>query len=129
MYLSGSNAGLGREDDAGLVRVYLPKNKPHLIKELSDIPTLAPLDQTRLVQDMLNAVHLAAAAEALALAASIGLNVKATYNVIKKAAGSSRIFVSLGEAFSQGAEEAPHTLRTVFEKLVRPAVNQMAQRH
>lgn len=73
------------------------KSTKHFMHTLSDklyvIPgQLGQASKAQLVYQLLLGLHIATAAEAMALAARAGLNTKATFDIISNAAGSSSAF-------------------------------------
>jgi 3-hydroxyisobutyrate dehydrogenase len=94
MYTLASSNGLGREDDAGLVRIYLPRDSSSLVCKLAHTAVDADNFHSRVtvVLKLLEGIHLAAAIEAFAMAAKFGLDLKAVHEIISNAAGTSRSF-------------------------------------
>ena len=120
LYVSASEAGIGREDDSGLVRTSLPKESPHLIKELSGRMTSGSEDGVELIMSLLNAVHLVVTAEALSFAVRIGLDVNETYKIIQTAAGASRVFVDAGHEMIRRSNIEARRVQEASERLVGP---------
>ncbi|MCJ1387128.1 hypothetical protein MMC17_010257 [Xylographa soralifera] len=95
VYLSGLSRGMGPEDDAGLIRLYL--SKP------SSEPVLSPKGASRdsdtnmkLVISLLSGIHLCAAAESIAFADHLGLDPSQFSDVVNSAAGGSWMFHDRG---------------------------------
>jgi 3-hydroxyisobutyrate dehydrogenase len=90
---TGVSAGYGLEDDARLVKVYLPQDHGLVLQLASSTTPLAADDpKLKLVKQVMAGVHMAAAAEAMSLGARVGLDQATMYEIIKGAAGSSWIF-------------------------------------
>jgi len=95
VYLSGLSHGMGPEDDAGLIRLYLsklgsqPVSKPNVASEVSG-------SKTNLVITLLKGIHLCAAAEAIAFADHLGLDASQFSSVVNSAAGGSWMFCDRG---------------------------------
>jgi 3-hydroxyisobutyrate dehydrogenase len=119
LYISASSAGLGREDDAGIVRTYLPANSPSLVKDLIGVEQPENADtKTATVIALLEGIHLVATAEAIALAARCGTDTKSAYNIISNAAGTSRIFESRGTEMVERKFNSSKTLEEATKTLV-----------
>lgn len=119
---SGVSAGLGSADDANLVGVYLPQN-PTAILELASLPEPLSAEnaELKLVKQAMAGVHLAAAAEAMCLAAKVGLDAKTMYEIISTAAGASKIFVEKAPMWLSGEWTSGKTIDDVLAELVSPA--------
>ncbi|MCJ1399275.1 hypothetical protein MMC11_002477 [Xylographa trunciseda] len=95
VYLSGLSHGMGAEDDAGLIRLYLsklgsqPVPKPNGTSEVS-------ASNMNLVITLLKGIHLCAAAEAIAFADHLGLDTSQFSGVVNSAAGGSWMFRDRG---------------------------------
>lgn len=92
-YLFGAKQGLGQEDDAGLVRLFLADD-PHLVARAADREVDHSNDKNMIptLVQFLNIVHTLAAVEALALGQKLGLFIKSLSSIIGTAAGSSESF-------------------------------------
>jgi 3-hydroxyisobutyrate dehydrogenase len=122
IYISSSSNGLGREDDAGVVRAYLPVDSPSLIKDMTSAPgSSEDARKTSIVLQLLEGIHLIAAVEALALARKCGLDVKYVYEIISNAAGTSRTFESRGPGLVDGSLQSPTALSQTISSLVSAA--------
>ena len=123
---TGVSAGYGLEDDSAVYRVYLPKT-PSLVYDQTTSESLASADaeNTKLVIDMLRGVHLASAAESMALGKKVGLDTKSLYEIIQTAAGSSKMFVErvpemLSGTYESGSlEDIRAGLRAVLDKAAK----------
>jgi 3-hydroxyisobutyrate dehydrogenase len=71
--------------------------------------------KVKMVNQLLAGVHIAAAAEALTLAASAGLDLKMVYDVIRVSAGSSWMFENRGQHIVEG-DYAPRSTVNIFVK-------------
>ncbi|KAL2838467.1 NAD binding domain of 6-phosphogluconate dehydrogenase-domain-containing protein [Aspergillus pseudoustus] len=92
LYLLGAQMGYDREDDAGVVRVFLPKS-PSLVYSAARAATSPDDPRTfELIRCLLEIVHTVAAIEALALGDSLGLSTRDLVRIISNAAGASEAF-------------------------------------
>ncbi len=71
--------------------------------------------KVKMINQLLAGVHIAAAAEALTLAAHVGLDLKTVYDVIKVSAGSSWMFENRGAHIVEG-DYAPRSAVNIFVK-------------
>lgn len=69
----------------------------------------------KLVNQLLAGVHIAAAAEAMAFGAKLGLETRSLYNMIKNAAGGSWMFENRVPAMLN-ADWTPHSMLAIFVK-------------
>ena len=119
MYISASSLGLGRQDDAGIVRVYLPASSSSLV---ADYASLEPEEDAShgltAVLQLLEGVHLASSLEALDLAQKCGLEANYVHEVISNAAGTSRVFERFGPAIVEDGCVSPEHLSQVISSLV-----------
>ncbi|KUJ15291.1 uncharacterized protein LY89DRAFT_648509 [Mollisia scopiformis] len=115
---SGVGAGLGLVDDANLVGVYLPQD-PTAILKLASLPEPLAADnaELRLVEKAMAGVHLAAAAEAMCLAAKVGLDAKTMFEIISTAAGASKMFVKKAPLWLSGEWKSGKTVDDVIAEL------------
>jgi len=118
-------AGFGLEDDSRLSKVYLPQTPTLVLSQASTPPppftsstSGLQTENLRLVKQVMTAVHLAAAAEALSLGKRVGLDMKMLYDIIAKAAGTSRMFVERGPGMLSGIWMGGKTVTDVVEELV-----------
>lgn len=119
IYLSASSNGTGRQDDAGIVRAYLPVESPSLVSHLTTAQQPDDVaSKTSLVLNLLEGIHLAATVEALALANKCGLDVKYVYEIISNAAGTSRVFENRGPGIVDGSLTSPVSLSQAIGSLV-----------
>ena len=94
-YLTGLLHDFGPEDDAGMVRIYCP----HFATPES-VPIESPTqedaaERIQLVLDLLEIVHLVAAAEAISFANRLGLDLKQFALLVNDAAGGTAAFQSI----------------------------------
>jgi 3-hydroxyisobutyrate dehydrogenase len=116
---SGVSAGLGPADDANLVGVYLPQDPTAILKLASSTESLtADNAGLKLVKQALAGVHLAAAAEAMSLAAKVGLDAKTMYEIISTAAGASKQFVEKAPMWLSGEWTSGKSIDDVLAELV-----------
>ena len=95
VYLSGLSRGMGPEDDAGLIRLYLskPDEKPAPSLNGTGENTASNME---LVIQLLEGIHLCAAAEAIAFANHLKLDQTQFFDVVNSAAGGSWMFRDRG---------------------------------
>jgi 3-hydroxyisobutyrate dehydrogenase len=118
LYLLGAQMGYDREDDSGVVRVFIP-DRPSLVS--TSTQTARNPDDLGIfehVKSMLEIVHTVAAIEALALGDSLELSARELVSIISNAAGASEAFravapLVIGDGFSSGP-----TISETREKLV-----------
>jgi 3-hydroxyisobutyrate dehydrogenase len=116
------SAGFGLEDDAQLPKVYLPKDPTLVLKQASSETIIAADDKKlRLVSQIMEGVHLAAAAEAMSLGAKVGLNLPQLYEIISTAAGASWMFVDRTPQLLSGKWTSKKTVNNVISELVGPS--------
>ncbi|KAH8690063.1 putative 3-hydroxyisobutyrate dehydrogenase [Talaromyces proteolyticus] len=93
LYLLGAQMEYEREDDSGVVRVFLPKS-PSLVSDSKstqmDVSQFA--GAYKLIHQLLEIVHTAAAIEAVALGINLGLQASELISIISNAAGVSESF-------------------------------------
>jgi 3-hydroxyisobutyrate dehydrogenase-like beta-hydroxyacid dehydrogenase len=125
VYFSGLSRGFGPDDDSSLIRLYTEgKGKVGPVKGLaeSDDAKLA------LVLDLLRGILLCSAAESLAFASAVGLDLEQVHDLCINAAGGSRLLEKVGpeiiKAFKEGnvksgwaAAEGSPGLKEIGEKL------------
>lgn len=92
MYLSALGRGFGRDDDAGVIRMYFP-DKPSVKLTPTDEDTTSKID---LIVKLLKGIHVCAAAEAIAFTKHLGLDLEQFYELTKDAAGGSKEFQGPG---------------------------------
>lgn len=78
-------------------------------------PEIGLGSQVKMINQLLAGVHIAAAAEALTLAASAGLDLTMVYDVIKVSAGSSWMFENRGAHIVEG-DYTPRSTVNIFVK-------------
>lgn len=93
LYMLGSLNGYGREDDSGLIRIYLGRDT---LARAEETETVNDAEETVLVISALRGVHVVVAAEAFALATRLGLEPALLFDGVKGAAGSSCAFEAHG---------------------------------
>ena len=104
VYFSGIGRGYGPDDDSSLIRLYTEgKGK------VGPVHGLAESEEAKLalVIDLLKGVLLCSAAEALAFASAVGLDLDQVFDLCINAAGGSKMLQNFGpdiiKAFKQGA--------------------------
>ncbi|KAL9114853.1 MAG: hypothetical protein Q9227_001096 [Pyrenula ochraceoflavens] len=88
-YLTGLRMGHGSHDDAGMVRLFYEEP---LSKQKSDATPEAQSQGEQLVVKLLKGIHLAGVAEAVAFVRHLGLPFEQFDNLVKNAAGGSKMF-------------------------------------
>ena len=117
---SGVTAGYGLIDDSKLYKIYLPQEQS-LIFDSASLTSSNPAkdaETLQLVQNLMKAVNLAVAAEAMALGKKVGLNQQQLYDIIKGAAGGSWVFQNKVPELISGDFKAGKTVSEVVSELV-----------
>ncbi|CAK7200659.1 hypothetical protein SEUCBS139899_003357 [Sporothrix eucalyptigena] len=121
LYISASSSGFGKQDDAGVVRLYLPASSPSLVSTSASPDLLGgPSDTSESVAavlQLLDGIHLAATIEAFALMSKCGLDVKYVHKIIVNAAGTSKAFEALGSALANGGAPSPGLISHAISSL------------
>ncbi|KAL4734510.1 NAD binding domain of 6-phosphogluconate dehydrogenase-domain-containing protein [Aspergillus similis] len=108
-YLSGLLHGWGPKDDSAMVRQYYAK-------PLSDVSPCTDAEAaTELVLDYMRGVNLVAAAEAIAFARYLNVDLSMFHVLVSQAAGASKIFIEQGLEMIEGriGDKAPAGSPTV----------------
>lgn len=93
IYLSALTLGFGAHDDAGMVRTYYTHPVSKVKEYFADEPErLESQSNTKLIIQLLKAIHLVAAAEAVAFAKELGIDEAQFYELCVDAAGGSVMF-------------------------------------
>jgi 3-hydroxyisobutyrate dehydrogenase len=92
LYITGLNKDFGAQDDAGLVRLWTSEPVTSL-PPLSDEDKKAKLE---LVSNLLNGIHLCAAAEGISFAKHLGVPLPQYYELCVEAAGGSTQYKEQG---------------------------------
>ena len=88
-----------------------------MAREVHIIPGGAGMGSTvKMVHQLLAGVHIVAAAEALALAAKAGLDVRQMYDIVNGAAGASWMFQDRGQRMLQSEVEEVKSMTQIFVK-------------
>ena len=103
VYLAGLALGYGSEDDAGMVRMYYP-DPVSKASQKSESANQNQESNKKLVLDLLSSIHLCGAAEAIAFAHSLGLELNQFSNLVNAAAGGSRVFQERGPEMMKGLQ-------------------------
>ncbi|EFE37710.1 hypothetical protein TRV_07645, partial [Trichophyton verrucosum HKI 0517] len=115
IYVTGLSRGFGPHDDAGMVRMYYSE----AITKVASSATRTPDSKswaTNLVISLLRNIHLCAAAEAVAFARFLDLDMTQFYELVNAAAGGSFIFKSKATEMIGGiGQPAVPTGRTLDE--------------
>jgi 3-hydroxyisobutyrate dehydrogenase len=97
VYLSALLKGFGKDDDAGIVRMYYPGPVSKASATLKEpLTSEVVAGRTELVLKLLRGIHVCAAAEAIAFTKHLGLDLEQFYELTKDAAGGSREFQGPG---------------------------------
>jgi 3-hydroxyisobutyrate dehydrogenase len=119
LYISAAANGYGREDDSGIVRIYLPGSLTAVHDCAKDGEVREDAEASvKIICQLLAGVHLVAAAEAMAFAAKLGLDTQSLYEIIRVAAGGSFMFENRVPAMLRGDWTSGSTLGTVVENMV-----------
>ena len=103
VYLTGIGRGFGSDDDSSLLRLYSEGKG-----QVGPVHGQAESDETRLtlVLDLLRAILLCSAAESLAFAHAVGLDLDQVFDLCINAAGGSKMLEKFGpdiiKAFKEG---------------------------
>lgn len=125
IYLSALLQGYGPKDDSAMVRQYFTT-------PIASV-TVSAEDQSaalQLVLDLMQGVNLVAAAEAVAFARYLKVDLAQFYDLVSAAAGASKVFITKGLEMIKGqiGEEAPAGSQTVDEAIAKlEAVVQQAR--
>ncbi|KAJ9132151.1 Oxidoreductase [Pleurostoma richardsiae] len=99
VYFTGLGRGWGSDDDSSLIRLYDEgKGKVGPVKGAVEGEDA----KLKLVADFLRGVHLCAAAETLAFADFLGLDLDQVFDLCVNAAGGSRVLATFGQQMVQG---------------------------
>jgi len=102
IYFSGVNQGFGPNDDAGMVRFYHPEP----VKAVDKVQLAnGQDDRVGVITRMLVAIHICAAAEAIAFARHLKIPLDQFYELVNAAAGASAMFRKCFEAMRDGKPE------------------------
>lgn len=112
VYFSGLGKGYGPDDDSSMVRLYTEgKGK------LGPVAGTAESDEAKLalVVSLLKGIHLCAAAETIAFAAHLGLDLDQVFELCLNAAGGSYMLETVGPEMMSllGAQTTPKTQSSV----------------
>lgn len=95
LYIAGTHAGYTKDDDAGLVRFYLPAGKRDAVgrsaKEFNRFDGESGITVETIV-DVMAGVHLASTRECLAFAKFVGMDLELLMDIVNRGAGASRMF-------------------------------------
>jgi len=94
VYFAALDRGWGANDDAGIVRLWTSDPVSSITSTLSAEEKTQKL---KLVTDLLEGIHLVAAAEALSLAKHVNIPLAQIYELAKDAAGGSKQFEVVGK--------------------------------
>ncbi|KAL3465700.1 NAD-binding of NADP-dependent 3-hydroxyisobutyrate dehydrogenase-domain-containing protein [Aspergillus heterothallicus] len=108
LYISASAQGFGREDDAGLVRLFLQGPGDGGLGSASTV---------KFIDQLLASIHLVAAAEAMAFATHLGLDVSQIFELLRNAAAWSWMFESRVPKLLRGTHDPDSPLPTFARDL------------
>lgn len=95
VYFTGLGRGFGGDDDSSLIRLYTEgKGKLGPVKT----PEVSEEEKLKLVVDLLKGIHLCSAAETIAFAAHVGLDLDQVFDLCINAAGGSKLLNAVGPA-------------------------------
>ncbi|RDW78856.1 NAD(P)-dependent oxidoreductase [Aspergillus mulundensis] len=105
IYLSALLHGWGPKDDSAMVRQYYARP----LSEASVSPAADAEAATELVLDLMRGVNLVAAAEAVAFARHLKVDLSMFHTLVSQAAGGSKIFIEQGLEMIEGriGDKAP----------------------
>ncbi|EAW17765.1 NAD(P)-dependent oxidoreductase [Aspergillus fischeri NRRL 181] len=116
VYLSALLQGYGPKDDSAMVRQYYPK-------PLADVTCTAedPSAALQLVLDLMLGVNLVAAAEAIAFARYLNVDLAMFHRLVSDAAGASKVFIHKGLEMIEGriGDKAPEGSQTLDEAVAQ----------
>ncbi|KAK9468207.1 NAD binding domain of 6-phosphogluconate dehydrogenase-domain-containing protein [Lipomyces arxii] len=94
LYITGTHNGLTKEDDAGLVRLYMPTSSPDLVGNLttSSVKEGKAGITIDTVIDLMAGVHLASTRECMAFAKFVDVDLSLLFDIVTKGAGASNMF-------------------------------------
>jgi 3-hydroxyisobutyrate dehydrogenase-like beta-hydroxyacid dehydrogenase len=118
LYIFASGQGYGREDDAGIVRIYLPRTPTAVRDCAGDGRVDAAESSVGIISQLLEGIHIVAAAEAMALATKIGLDGQSLYEIIRHAAGGSRMFEHVAPAMLKADWKSESAVERRIKSLV-----------
>lgn len=112
--LSGDMVVMGSGPDEAFARVEKALDAVSArVFRLGDRP--GPGSQVKMINQLLAGVHIAVTAEAMTLAAKIGIDLKTLYDVLRVSAGSSWMFENRGEHIVSG-DYTPRSAVNIFVK-------------
>jgi 3-hydroxyisobutyrate dehydrogenase len=95
LYIAGMNAGFTKDDDAGLVRLYLPADKQDAVGKLAT-ESSAVIEEAGItietIADIMAGVHLASTRECMNFAKYVGMDVELLTDIVARGAGASKMF-------------------------------------
>ncbi|EAU31852.1 conserved hypothetical protein [Aspergillus terreus NIH2624] len=97
MYLGALVQGWGAKDDSAMVRQYFAQPIGQVAATAADAPAAQEL-----VLDLMRVVNLVAAAEAIAFARYLKVDLKQFHGLVAEAAGASRVFITQGLDMIEG---------------------------
>jgi 3-hydroxyisobutyrate dehydrogenase len=93
LYITGTFSGLAKEDDAALVKLYLPKSEPNLVGDLVNSAGQGKSGVTiETILDILKGFHLASTKECMVFASKAGMDIDLLIDIITKGAGASGMY-------------------------------------
>ena len=112
--------GWGGEDDGVAVRLYLPDEKPELVRERAGKAVKEEGVEASVsdIVDLLVGVHFAAMSEAMTFSAHLAMDVDLMCDIVKNAAGGSAVFEKYSDRMKEGGWRL-NGLGDVRDKLVR----------
>lgn len=116
MYLSALLQGYGPKDDSAMVRQYYPKPLAEVTCTAED-----PSAALQLVLDLMLGVNLVAAAEAIAFARYLDVDLAMFHRLVSDAAGASKVFIHKGLEMIEGriGDKAPEGSQTLDEAVAQ----------
>lgn len=124
LFSAGIGAGLGRDDDGNIVKLWERFGGKAVVEsgsieeeEAKAAKAESGEDAIQIVGDLLYAVHLISAAEALAFARRKNMNLADVFNVVGTSAATSKPLVEFKDELSNPAKEPKSGQKTVNEVL------------
>jgi len=94
LYIMGAYKGFTKEDDAGLVRLFLGKGAQDAVGRLASEGVVKAKEgiTVETIADVMAGVHLASTRECLAFAKFVGMDLELLQDIVKRGAGASEMF-------------------------------------
>lgn len=110
VYVFGCTHNMDKDDDAGIVRMYIPQAVGSVRCTLDSVERDRRI---RIVIETLIAIHVASASEAIMLADHCGIPLPQFFDLVQRSAGNSRMFGKFAQAMRDDEGAEPLTGRTM----------------